>query len=411
MDFALDERTEQLRGTLLEFMDSHIYPAEPAFAELDPDGTPRSGWDPPAVMEELKEEARRRGLWNLFYPEASAGGGLSLLSYATLAEVTGRSPIVAPEALNCSAPDTGNMELLHLFATGEQRTHWLEPLLDGQIRSAYCMTEPEVASSDANNLETRIRRDGDQYVIDGRKWWSTGIMAAGCQLLVVVGVTNPDAPARQRQSVVLVPKDTPGVTVKRGLSVLGFRDSSHGGHGEVVFEGVRVPASSLLGGEGRGAEMAQARLGPGRIHHCMRLVGMAERAFDLMCTRVLTRTTFGRPLADRDTVQETIAAARIRIDSARLLVLRAAWMIDQYGAREARTEISAVKVAVPSMVTWVVDRAMQVHGAGGLSADHPLATLYAQARGLRLADGPDEVHQMVVARRELARYKDAGGTP
>jgi acyl-CoA dehydrogenase len=410
MDFGLDERTEQLRGELLDFMDRHVYPAEPAFAELDAEGSPRSGWDPPEVMEELKAEARRRGLWNLFYPEASAGGGLSLLSYASLAEVTGRSPLVAPEALNCSAPDTGNMELLHLFATDDQRTRWLEPLLDGRIRSAYCMTEPDVASSDASNLATTIRRDGDDYVIDGRKWWSTGVMARACELLVVVGVTDPDAEPRRRQSVVLVPKDTPGVTVRRGLSVLGYRDASHGGHGEVVFEGVRVPAANLLGGEGRGSEMAQARLGPGRIHHCMRLIGMAERAFDLMCARVLQRSTFGQLLADRDTVQETITEARIRIDSARLLVLRTAWLIDKYGAREARTDISAVKVAVPKMVTWVVDRAMQLHGAGGLSADYPLAMLYAQARGLRLADGPDAVHQMVVARRELARYRSAGTT-
>ncbi len=409
MDFAFDQQTEDLRGRLLDFMDSHVYPAEPAFAEIAQDGAAGEGWDPPAVLEDLKAEARRRGLWNLFYPEAAAGGGLPLLTYASLAEITGRSPMVAPEALNCSAPDTGNMELLHLFATPEQRQQWLEPLLAGEIRSAYCMTEPDVASSDASNLETRIRRDGDDYVIDGRKWWSTGVMAQSCQLLVVVGVTDPDAPPRERQSVVLVPRDTPGVTIRRGLSVLGFRDRSHGGHGEVVFDRVRVPATNLLGGEGQGGAMAQARLGPGRIHHCMRLVGMAERAFDLMCERALRRTTFGRPLAERDTVQATIAEARIRIDSARLLVLRAAWLIDQFGARQARTEISAVKIAVPAMTAWVVDHAMQVHGAGGLSQDYPLAMLYAQARGLRLADGPDEVHEMVLARRELARYRPSEG--
>jgi acyl-CoA dehydrogenase len=406
MDFAFDKRTEELRTQLQDFMTEHVYPAEPEFAEVDAAGSSVAGWEPPAVMEELKAEARRRGLWNLFLTE-SVEGGLPVLTYAPLAEITGRSPLVAPEALNCSAPDTGNMELLHLFATDEQRERWLEPLLAGQIRSAYCMTEPDVASSDATNLTTRIRRDGDEYVVDGRKWWSTGVMAKGCELLIVVGVTDPDAPPRSQQSVLLVPRDTAGVTVERGLSVLGFRDWSHGGHGEVVFDGARVPVGNLLGDEGWGIAMAQARLGPGRIHHCMRLIGMAERAFDLMCTQAHVRTTFGRRLADRDTVQESIAEARIRIDAMRLLVLRAAWMIDQFGAREARIEISAVKVAVPQMATWVIDRAMQVHGSGGLSQAYPLAMLYAQARGLRLADGPDEVHRMVVARRELARYRPA----
>jgi len=405
VDFAYDERTEALRAELLAFMDEHVYPAEPAFADVGADGRPRDGWSRPAVLADLKAEARRRGLWNLFLPDGEHGAGLSVLQYAPLAEISGRSPLVAPEAMNCAAPDTGNMELLHLFGTPEQRDRWLRPMLAGELRSAYCMTEPMVASSDAANLRTRIRRDGDEYVIDGRKWWSTGILGDECDLLVVVGVTDPDAGPRERESVLLVPRDTAGVTVMRPLSVFGYVDSAHGGHGEVLFESVRVPVANVLGGEGRGYALAQARLGPGRIHHCMRLVGMAERAFDLMCHRAFHRTTFGRLLADRDTLQEWVAESRIRIDATRLLVLRAAWMIDTLGAREARSEISAIKVAAPAMASWVIDRAIQAYGSAGLSQDLPLAMLYAHARGLRFADGPDEVHRMVVARRELARYR------
>ena len=409
MEFADDPRTAELRETLLEFMDAYVYPAEQAFDDAGPDAVPVSGWERPAVMAQLKAEARRRGLWNLFLPDAEHGAGLSVLQYAPLAEITGRSPLVAPEALNCSAPDTGNMELLHMFGTEEQKKEWLEPLLDGAIRSAYCMTEPGVASSDASNIATSITEDGDSYVIKGRKWWSTGVMSDDCALLLVLGVTDPGAAPRDRESVVLVRRDTPGVTVVRGLSVFGYRDASHGGHGEVVFDDVRVPRANVLGRIGGGAAMAQARLGPGRIHHCMRLIGMAERAFDLMCERALSRTSFGRPLADRDTVQEWIADARIRIDATRLLVLRAAWLIDTVGPKAARSEISAIKVAAPLAAEWVIDKAIQTHGGGGLSQDFPLAMLFSQARGLRFADGPDEVHRMVVARRELARYRTTSG--
>jgi acyl-CoA dehydrogenase len=388
-------------------METHIYPAEPYFLESDATGAPRSlqaGWERPPIMEELKAEARRRGLWNLFLPDAEKGAGLSVLQYAPLAEISGRSPMIAPEAMNCAAPDTGNMELLHMFATPEQKQQWLRPLLDGEIRSAYSMTEPEVASSDAANIRASITRDGDAYVVNGHKWWSTGAMSRNCRLFIVLGVTDPDAAPRARHSMVLVPRDTPGLTVKRGMNVLGFHEGLHGGHAEVIFDNVRVPAANLLGEEGRGAALAQARLGPGRIHHCMRLIGMAERALDLMCARAVSRTTFGRLLAERDTLQEWVAEARVRIDAVRLLVLRAAWLIDTVGAREARTEISAIKVAAPATAEWVIDKAIQAHGGGGLSQDYPLAMLYAQARGLRFADGPDEVHRMVVARRELRRF-------
>jgi acyl-CoA dehydrogenase len=406
MDFGFDTRTEELRAELLDFMASSVYPAEPSFSEVDDTGLhDRTGaWDRPSVMEELKAEARQRGLWNLFLPNAQEGAGLSVLQYAPLAEISGRSPLIAPEAMNCAAPDTGNMELLHLFATPDQRQRWLVPLLNGEIRSAYAMTEPQVASSDAANIKTLIRRDGDDYVINGRKWWITGARSENCRLLIVLGVTDPDADPRQRHSMVLVPRDTAGVQVGRGMNVFGFTEGHHGGHAEVTFDDARVPVDNLLGEEGRGSALAQARLGPGRIHHCMRLIGMAERAFDLMCLRGLQRTTFGRSLADRDTFHEWVAEARVRIDAVRLLVLRAAWLIDSVGAREARSEISAIKVATPSTATWVIDKAIQAHGAGGLSQDFPLAMLYAQARGLRFADGPDEVHRMVVARRELKRF-------
>jgi acyl-CoA dehydrogenase len=408
MDFSEDPRTAELRVELEDFMASHVYPAEHEFEDIGRDGTPYDGWQRPAVMEDLKREARGRGLWNLFLPDSEHGAGLTLSQYAPLAEITGRSPLVAPEAINCNAPDTGNMELLHMFGTPEQKRDWLEPLLDGRIRSAYTMSEPDVASSDASNIGTAMVADGDDLVVNGRKWWSTGIMSDDCKVLLVLGVTDPDAAPRERQSVVLVPRDTQGVEVHRGLSVLGFRDAAHGGHGEVSFTDVRVPRANLLGPLGGGAMMAQARLGPGRIHHCMRLIGMAERAFDLMCERALSRTSFGRLLSERDTVHEWIADARIRIDATRLLVLRTAWLIDTVGAREARSEISAIKVAAPLTAQWVIDKAIQTHGGGGLSQEFALATLFGQARGLRFADGPDEVHRMVVARRQLARYQEAG---
>jgi acyl-CoA dehydrogenase len=405
MDFSFDERTEKLRESLGTFVRTRVIPAEPLFAQPAP-GPGSSGWGRPAAMAELQREARARGLWNLFMPRRSPhGAGLSALQYAPLAEITGWSPWIAPEALNCAAPDTGNMELLDMFATEEQKRQWLEPLLTASIRSAYCMTEPAVASSDASNIRLRARRDGDHYVLDGRKWWATGAMAPECELLVVLAITDPDAERRRRQSILLVPKDTPGVRVVRGLSVFGFTDSAHGGHAEVHFDGARIPVGSLLGDEGEGARLAQARLGPGRIHHCMRLVGMAERAVELMCARAEERSAFGRPLADHGEVLAWIAEARLRIDQLRLMVLQAAWLIDEVGARAARTEISAIKVAAPQTAEWVIDRAIQVHGAAGMAQDLPLAMLWAQARGLRFADGPDEVHRMVLGRRELDRQR------
>jgi acyl-CoA dehydrogenase len=403
MDFAFDERTEELRAELLGFMDDEIYPAEPVFAEQvakldDP-------WGKPPILDDLKAKARARGLWNLFLPHSPHGAGLTNLQYAPLAEITGRSPSLAPEALNCAAPDTGNMEILSMFGTEDQQRDWLEPLLDGRIRSAFCMTEPDVASSDATNIATRIEADGDEYVINGRKWWSSGALSPACRIFIVMGVTNPEADRHYRQSMVLVPKDTSGVNVVRGVNVFGYTDGPHGGHAEVVFDDVRVPRSNLLGEEGGGFAIAQARLGPGRIHHCMRMLGMAERAFDLMCTRALSRTAFGRALADQGVVQEWIAESRLRIEQARLLVLKTAWLIDTVGARDARTEISAIKIATPLAAEWVLDKAIQAHGGGGVSQDFPLASLWAGIRSLRLADGPDEVHRMAVARRELARYR------
>jgi acyl-CoA dehydrogenase len=407
MDFAYDSRTEELRMELLDFMDTWVYPAEAAFAPSTPGS--QFSWQPPAVMAELKTEARRRGLWNLFLPHSPLGAGLTNTQYAPLAEITGRSPLVAPEALNCSAPDTGNMELISMFGTDQQKARWLKPLLDGEIRSAYCMTEPEVASSDASNVQTTIRREGAGYAIHGRKWWSTGVLSDECQVLVVLGVTDPEAERHGRHTLMLVPRDTPGVTITRGLSALGYWDETHGGHGEVVFDDVRVGEDSVLGEVGQGFMLGQARLGPGRIHHCMRLIGMAERAFDLMCARALTRVAFGKPLAADGDVERIIADCRLQIDMMRLLVLRTAWLIDTVGAKQARTEISEIKICVPSTTQDVIDRAIQIHGAAGLTSDFPLAMLFAQARGLRFADGPEEVHRAVLARRELRRYSDTDG--
>ncbi|GII92829.1 acyl-CoA dehydrogenase family protein [Sinosporangium siamense] len=395
MDFAYDQTTEDHLERLAEFMESHIYPAEPHFTE-------EVAWERPPIMAELRAEARSRGLWNLFLPK-DHGGTLTTLQYAPLAEMSGRSPLIAPESMNCAAPDTGNMELLTLAATPAQREQWLEPLLDARIRSAFSMTEPEVASSDASNIATRAVRKGGEYVIDGRKWWTSGAMSSDCKIFIVMAVTDPGAPPRGRYSMLLVPRGTPGMHIKRGMRVFGYTDGTHGGHAEIVFDGVRVPAANLLGEEGQGGALAQARLGPGRVHHCMRLVGMAERAFELMCKRAAGRTTFGRPLAEHGAVEGWIADARVRIDQLRLLVLHAAWMIDKHGAKAARREISAIKIAAPETAGWVVDKAIQVHGAGGVSQDYPLAMLWAGARGLRFADGPDEVHKMVLARREIAR--------
>ncbi|MFJ9597813.1 acyl-CoA dehydrogenase family protein [Streptomyces virginiae] len=403
MDFAFDARTEELRERLLAFMEDHVFPAEPVAAEQR--ARLASPWDTPAVFGELKAEARRQGLWNLFLPDAQYGAGLSNLQYAPLAEITGRSPHLAPMATNCAAPDTGNMELLAQFGSEEQKKQWLQPLLDGEIRSAFAMTEPEVASSDATNIETRIERDGDTYVITGRKWFISGAMNPDCAVFIVMGKTDPEgADPRRQQSMVLVPRDTPGVEVRRAMTVYGYEDHDHGGHAEVVFDGARVPAANLIGEEGGGFAIAQARLGPGRIHHCMRLIGMAERAVELMCRRAVERTAFGKPLAAQGVVQNWIADARVTVEQLRLLVLKTAWLMDTVGNRGAHTEIQAIKIATPRAVVRILDDAVQLYGAGGVSQDYPLAELWAAARTLRLADGPDEVHQRSLARRELRRY-------
>ncbi|MER7440792.1 acyl-CoA dehydrogenase family protein [Micromonospora avicenniae] len=402
MDFAYDSRTEHLRAELTAFLEQHVYPAEAVHAaQVAEAGDP---WARPPVMAELKAEARKRGLWNLFLPDRRYGAGLTNLQYAPLAELTGRSPHLAPEALNCAAPDTGNMELLAEFGSERQRERWLGPLLEGEIRSAFCMTEPEVASSDATNIATRIVRDGDHYVVNGRKWWSSGAMDPHCAVFIVMGKTDPDADRHRQQSMVLVPRDTPGVSVRRGMRVFGYSDASHGGHAEIDFSDVRVPVENLVGEEGGGFAIAQARLGPGRIHHCMRLVGMAERALELLCRRVSDRVAFGRPLAEQGVLREWIAESRVRIEQARLLVLKTAWLMDTVGNKGAHTEIQAIKIATPAMAEWVIDKAIQAYGAAGVSQDTPLAALWAGARTLRLADGPDEVHRASLAKRELRRW-------
>ena len=404
MDFALDEKTVEMRERLLAFMEKFVYPAEGTFRE-QADSAPNR-WDTPAVIGELKAEARAQGLWNLFLPAThSHGAGLTNLQYAPLAEITGRSPWIAPEALNCSAPDTGNMELLSLFGTQEQQERWLHPLLDGTIRSAFSMTEPAVASSDATNIATRISRDGDHYVINGRKWWSSGAMSPRCALLIVMGVTDPDAEPYRRQSMICVSAGTPGVTVQRSTGVFGYDDGPHGGHADIRYDNVRVPAANLLGAEGDGFRIAQERLGPGRIHHTMRAIGMAERALEMMCQRTASRSAFGQPIIEQGVVQQWISRARIWIEQVRLLVLKTAWLMDTAGNRGARIEVSAIKVAAPEMATWVIDRAIQAHGGAGVSQDFVLAELYAAARAMRIFDGPDEVHHRAIARRETRRYR------
>jgi acyl-CoA dehydrogenase len=405
MDFAYDARTEQLSGQLLEFMDSHVYPAEKVFADQVAEAAAAGRiWQRPPVIDELKAEARSRGLWNLFLPKHPGGGGLTNLQYAPLAEITGHSPGIAPEAINCSAPDTGNMEVLAEFGTAEQQDRWLKPLLDGAIRSAFCMTEPDVASSDASNIATRIeRRDGD-YVINGLKWWASGAMDPRCEILIVMGKTDPAGDRHRQQSMILVPTDAPGVTVKRGMRVFGYTDGTHGGHAEVEFSDVRVPAANRIAGEGDGFAIAQARLGPGRIHHCMRQIGAAERALELMCRRVSARTAFGKPLAAQGVIQDWIAESRVRIEQARLLVLKTAWLMDTVGNKGAHREIQAIKIVTPAMSQWVIDKAIQAHGAAGISQDFPLAHLWASARTLRFADGPDEVHKRSLAWRELKSH-------
>jgi acyl-CoA dehydrogenase len=399
MDFAPSTRSTEMLERLQAFMTEHVLPAEPVYAEQRSElAAAGRVHDLPQIVEELKVEARSRGLWNLFLPEVS---GLSLLDYAPLAELSGWSPELAPEAMNCAAPDTGNMELLHLVGTDAQKRRWLDPLLAGEIRSGFAMTEPAVASSDARNIATSIRRDGDDYVVDGRKWWTTGAADPRCAVLVVMGRTDPDAEPYRQQSMLLVPMDAPGVTLVRSLPVFGYQDQH--GHGEIVLDGVRVPATNLLGAEGDGFAIAQQRLGPGRVHHCMRAIGMAERGLRLMVERARERTAFGRPLAQLGVVAAQVAEARMAIEQARLLVLRTAWLIDTRGVQAAASEVAAIKVVVPRMACRVIDDAIQVHGGAGVSDDVPLAAMYAAARTLRIADGPDEVHVRSVARAELAR--------
>ena len=404
MDFTLSAMTSEYAAKLQAFMDTEVFPAEAVYehqrAQLKAAGKPHGL---PAVVEELKTKARAQGLWNLFLPHSeNPHHGLTVTEYATLAEITGWSPELAPEAINCAAPDTGNMELLDMFATDEQKKMWLEPLLDGRIRSAFAMTEPDVASSDARNIQTSIVKDGGDYVINGTKWWTTGAMDDRCQILIVMGKTNPDAEAHSQQSMVLVPMNTPGVKVVRNLLVFGYEDQH--GHAEVSFTNVRVPVANLLGPEGEGFALAQARLGPGRIHHCMRAIGMAERALSLMIKRSIVRETFGKPLVQQGVIQDWIAQARIDIEQARLLVLKAAWMIDTVGAKGARKEIAAIKVAVPQMAQRVIDNAIQAHGGAGVCQDTPLASMYAGIRTLRIVDGPDEVHIRDIARLEIKPY-------
>lgn len=397
MDFAYSERVVDLQGRLNEFMDSDVFPAESIYREqMDEASDPHFY---PPILDELKARARALGLWNLFLPDDDAGAGLSVLEYAPLAEITGWSPSIAPEAINCAAPDTGNMEILHMFGTPAQKEHWLAPLLDGEIRSCFSMTEPAVASSDATNIRTEMRREGDEYVITGRKWFSSGAASPRCKFSIVMGVTNPEGEPHRRQSMIIVPLDAEGVSIVREPTVFGYQD--RGGHPEIDFSAVRVPASNLLGEEGGGFAIAQARLGPGRIHHCMRAIGAAERCLSLMVERSKGRTAFGKPLSEQGVVQEWIANARIRIEQTRLLVLKTAWMIDSMGTKAARTEIAAIKVAAPELLTYVADRAMQLFGAAGFTEDFPLAQLYSMGRWLQIADGPDEVHRRSVARAEL----------
>jgi acyl-CoA dehydrogenase len=406
MDFSYSDRVEDYRRRLLELMESHIYPAEPIYRQqMEESGDPHHH---PAILEEVKKEARSRGLWNLFLPDPVDGGGLSVLEYAPLAEITGRSVSIAPEAINCSAPDTGNMEILHMFGTPEQKEVWLHPLLEGEIRSCFSMTEPDVASSDATNIRTRIERDGDEYVITGRKWFSSGAASPRCRFSIVMGVTNPEADRHRMQSMVIVPMDTPGLEIEREPTVFGYQD--RGGHPQIHFDNVRVPVSALLGEEGGGFAIAQARLGPGRIHHCMRAIGAAERCIDLMIQRSQARVAFGKPLSEQGVVREWIADARIQIEQVRLLVLKTAWMIDNVGTKGARTEIAAIKVAAPNLLTSIADNAMQLFGAAGFTEDWPIASLYSMGRWLRIADGPDEVHRRSVARAELGRL-EPGAVP
>ena len=402
MDFAYNDRTKELVGRVQDFMDRLVYPNEEVYYEQLEEGSNR--WKVIPVLEELKEKAREEGLWNLFLPESEFGGGLTNLEYAPVCEVMGRINW-APEVFNCSAPDTGNMEVLERYGTPEQKKQWLEPLLAGEIRSAFAMTEPRVASSDATNIESRIERDGDEYVINGRKWWTSGIGDPRCKILIFMGKNDPSGPRYNQQSMILVPTDAPGIEVVRMLHVMGFDDAPHG-HGEVDFRDVRVPAANMLLGEGRGFEIAQGRLGPGRIHHCMRIIGVAERALEMMCRRGTSRVTWGTPVGDRDNFRERVADARINIEMCRLLTLKAAYMMDTVGNKAARQEIAMIKVAAPNMALQVIDDAMQAHGGGAMSQAFKLSFMWARMRALRFADGPDEVHRQQIARLEMRRQVD-----
>ena len=404
MDFSYSDKVRALQGRLQAFMDAHVLPNQALFHEQQAAMTDR--WQPVPIVEELKPKAEAAGLWNLFLPESDLGAGLTNLEYAPLAEIMGRVNW-ASEVFNCSAPDTGNMETIHRYGTEAQKQEWLEPLLAGKIRSCFCMTEPDVASSDATNIQSHIRREGDEYVINGRKWWSSGAGDPRCKLFIFMGKTNPDGEDKYRQqSMILLPRATPGITIKRMLPVFGFDDAPHG-HAEILFENVRVPASNMLLGEGRGFEIAQGRLGPGRIHHCMRTIGLAELALEMMCKRALARRPFGKPLAEQGVMIERIAKSRILIDQARLLVLHAAWKMDQVGNKAARSDIAAIKVAAPEMACQVIDWAIQAHGGGGVTADFNLAYMYKTARTMRIVDGPDEVHRHQLGRAEIAKYKPA----
>ena len=399
--FEMSDRTKKYQADLLEFMESHIYPAEPVY-----DQQMRESGDPhfqPPIVEELKAEARRRGLWNLFHPHPEWGPGLTNLEYAPLAEIMGRSHL-ASEACNCNAPDTGNMEVLTLFGTDEHKEKYLKPLLDGTMASAFAMTEPQVASSDATNVQLSMARDGDDYVLNGRKWFASNALHKNCKVMIVMGKTDPTAAPHRQQSMMVVPIDAPGVTVMRGLPVFGYQDRE--GHAEIDFKDVRVPLKDVLKGEGEGFAISQARLGPGRIHHCMRAIGMAERALELMCKRAQSRVTFGKPISENANIQDWIAEARIDIEMIRLLTLKAAYLMDTVGNKAAQTEIAAIKVAAPKVALTIVDRAIQVHGGGGVTDDFPLALAWAHLRTLRLADGPDEVHKRAIARRELRKYRN-----
>ncbi|HEX6516682.1 MAG TPA: acyl-CoA dehydrogenase family protein, partial [Nocardioidaceae bacterium] len=391
----------------------HVYPNEALFHEQLDALENKWDWTSVPVMQEIRAEGKKRGLWNLFLP-GEHGAGLTNLQYAPLAEITGRSGHLAPAALNCAAPDTGNMEVLAQFGSEEQKERWLSPLLDGTIRSAFAMTEPDVASSDATNIATRIERQGDEYVVNGRKWWITGAMNPNAKIFIVMGKTDPSADRHRQQSMILVPRDTPGVEIRRGMQVFGYDDRDHGGHADMELRDVRVPVENLIGDEGDGFAIAQARLGPGRIHHCMRSIGVAERAIEMMCARASGRVAFGRPIADQGVVRDWIAEARVKVEQLRLLTLKAAWLMDTAGNKAAHTEIQAIKIATPRTVEWILDKAIQVHGAGGLSQDFPLAGWFAGMRTLRFADGPDEVHKNALARSELrrqaaARSGDASG--